>query len=224
MKATKMRLLFLLAVGFVLFVSAQAGDLEPPGAPAPTMVTLQEIYNLVQSQAGGFAIQKTGQTGCWDGAGTSIPCAGTGQDGEYQNGASVSPRFTDNGDGTVTDNPTNLIWLKFANCFGFGDWTNALSDANTLADGLCSLTDGSVVGDWRLPNVRELQSLIGYSNSLPALPTGHPFSGVQSSYYWSSTTFAGNPITAWGVLLDGGTVIVGNKTITGLVWPVRGGP
>ena len=71
-----------------------------------------------------------------------------------------NPRFTDNGNGTVTDNLTGLIWLKNANCFGAKDWAMALSDANTLNNGECGLTDGSVEGDWRLPNVREMQSLI----------------------------------------------------------------
>ncbi|NIO68243.1 MAG: DUF1566 domain-containing protein, partial [Anaerolineae bacterium] len=56
--------------------------------------------------------------------------------------------------------------------------------------GECGLGDGSSEGDWRLPNVRELQSLIDYGRQTPALPSGHPFTGVQSSLYWSSTTHA----------------------------------
>jgi len=62
-------------------------------------------------------VPKSGQTACWDESGYPIDCVGTGQDGEYQGGVSVDPRFTDNGDGTVTDNLTGLIWLKDANCF-----------------------------------------------------------------------------------------------------------
>jgi hypothetical protein len=66
-------------------------------------------------------VRKTGQTGCWDSSGAVIACAGTGQDGELQKGAALpSPRFTDNGDGTVTDNLTGLIWLKNADCWGGG--------------------------------------------------------------------------------------------------------
>ena len=124
------------------------------------MVTLQEIYDKLDDARGGpMRVAEDRPDGCWD-ALEPIDCAGTGQDGEYQAGVSVDPRFTDNGDGTVTDNLTGLIWLKDADCFGSRNWTNALSDANTLADGSCGLTDGSVAGDWRLPNVRELQSLI----------------------------------------------------------------
>ena len=117
--------------------------------------------------------QQTGQTICYDVDGVEIDCTGTGQDGEYQMGVVCpDPRFTDNGDGTVTDNCTGLIWLKNANCFEPTEWSVALTDCNDLADGICGLTDGSVVGDWRLPNVKELLSLIDYANNFPALPTG----------------------------------------------------
>ena len=58
--------------------------------------------------------------------------------------------FTDNNDGTVTDNQTGLIWLKEANCFGLRNWNEALTDCNGLASGSCGLTDGSNVGDWEV--------------------------------------------------------------------------
>lgn len=91
-----------------------------------------------------------------------------------------------------------------------------------MASGACGLTDGSVAGAWRLPNVRELQSLIDYGNFGLVLPAGHPFTGAQSNFYWSSTTLVFNPIYAWGVDLDGVDILV-NKTFSGYVWPVRGG-
>ena len=72
------------------------------------------------------------------------------------------PRFTDNGDGTVTDNLTGLIWLKYANCFGETNWHDALDASNNLTNGQCGLSDGSNLGDWRLPNEGELGSLIDY--------------------------------------------------------------
>ena len=56
-----------------------------------------------------FKLPDTGQTKCYDTGGTEIPCAGTGQDGAY----SINPMsYTDNGNGTVTDNNTGLIWQK----------------------------------------------------------------------------------------------------------------
>lgn len=201
--------------------TARAGVLEPPGPPAPTPLTLQEIHDACTG-GGACGVPKTGQTGCWWENGSSIVCAGTGQDGEYQAGAVVFPRFTTNLDGTVTDNLTGLIWLQDAGCFGDETWTAALADANTLADGSCGLTDGSEIGDWRLPNVRELHSLIDYGQSLPALTPGHLFSGVQSSNYWTSTSYT-SPTLAWGVHFQTGFVNIYGKDSTHYVWPVRGG-
>jgi len=146
-----------------------------------------------------------------------------------------NPRFTDNSNGTVTDNLTGLIWLKNANVFsGIRTWTSALTACSTLANGAGGLTDGSVAGDWRLPNVKELQSLIDYGRASPALcnaagtgwwTAGDPFTGVvlSASYYWSGTTYAGNTAGAWVVNLADGDLIMNNKCNSSYVWPVRGG-
>jgi hypothetical protein len=210
-------------VGLVgLYWFAQAGDLEPPGPPAETMVTLQEIYDACTA-GGACGVPATGQTECWDEPGDPIDCAGTGQDGEYQTGVAVGPRFTDNGDGTVTDNLTRLIWLKNADCFGLRTWTEALSDANSLQDGSCGLTDGSVAGNWRLPNIRELHTLFDYGQYDPALPSAHSFSGVQLERYWSSSTRAKDPFNAWCAFPSNGSVGYGPKQFTSRLWPVRGG-
>ena len=73
----------------------------------------------------------------------------------------VSLRFVDNGDGTVLDTQTGLIWLKDASCVdipltpghGMANWDDANAGAALLADGTCGLTDGSSPGDWRLPSL-----------------------------------------------------------------------
>jgi hypothetical protein len=180
------------------------------------------IHGCTTVQGGGGEVAATGQTVCYDSVGAVIPCAGTGQDGEYQAGTPLpSPRFTVNGDGTVTDILTGLIWLQDANCFLTRTWAQALADANGLASGSCGLTDGSVAGDWRLPNVRELQSLIHYGFFNPALSNatgtakwmtnGDAFNNVVASDYWSSTTVEDDPSFAWVVNFGVGFVIVNGK-------------
>jgi len=175
--------------------------------------------------AGTVDLPQTGQTTCYDTAGNVIACAGTGQDGDWQAGVAwPSPRFTDNVNGTVTDNLTGLIWLKNANCFGTRAWANALNDANTLNSGECGLSDGSVEGDWRLPNVNELGSLINdeQSNTTTWL-NGQGFSNVQDWWYWSSTTHAYYTVNAWRVYMWYGFVGNGPKVDSYYVWPVRAG-
>jgi hypothetical protein len=165
-------------------------------------------------------LPKTGQTTLY----------ATGDDGDLQKGVECpEPRFTDNEDGTVTDKCTGLVWLKDANCFGQQTWANALISSNALANGPCGVSDGSLAGDWRLPNIRELHSLIDYGNIEPALPSGHPFTGVQVSpnpvtLYWSSTTFPPATHAAYTVDMNYGSVGAFSKnSVPYYVWPVRGG-
>ncbi|MEO5346678.1 MAG: DUF1566 domain-containing protein [Magnetococcus sp. YQC-9] len=150
----------------------------------------------------------------------------TGDDGALKKGVAwPGPRFTDNGDGTVKDNLTGLVWMKNANCWGGQNWANALSKVASLNAGSVSCT-GYTTGthtDWRLPNKRELISLIDSSQHSLAFPSGHPFSGVQADYYWSSTTYAGFTDDAWIVRLYNGYVANFGKTYSYYVWPVRGG-
>jgi len=181
-----------------------------------------------------FFVYSCGGGGSATGGGSSwpAPVAATGQitsyagtdDGALQMGVAwPSPRLTDNADGTITDNLTGLIWLKNANCFGQNTWTNALAESNNLANGSCGLTDGSTAGDWRLPNVKELMSLVDYRLYSPALPSGHPFVGVQSFTYFTSTTYTNITNSAWTVNFLYGVTFGDSKGLTFYVWPVRGG-
>ena len=150
----------------------------------------------------------------------------TGDDGEHQSGVPFpEPRFADNEDGTVRDNLTGLIWLKNANCFGTRTWEQAVSDYSGLASGSCGLTDSSSVGQWRLPSIKELESLIDFSNFAPALPSGHPFNNVSANNYWSSTTFALSTGNVWVVNMGFGDRSEGEYKLNDycVVWPVRGG-
>ena len=184
----------------------------------------QEGFYVIAVKKRNYApVEKTGQT-------TSYA---TGDDGDLEKGiAWPNPRFTDNGDGTVTDNLTGLIWLKNANCFELPNWADALSYCANLASGSCGLTDNSVAGDWRLPNIKELQSLIHYGFYKPALPNtagtgqwaeGDPFTSVRSYAYWSSSTYVDKTSQALVVWLEHGLGYLYDKSLNFYVWPVRDG-
>jgi hypothetical protein len=158
-------------------------------------------------------VPKTGQT----------LSMGERDDGALQKGVQwPSPRFIDNGNGTVADKLTGLIWLRNANRFGPKSWPEALSDCNGLSAGSSGLTDGSKVGDWRLPNIRELLSLVDYGKTGPCLPEGHPFDGVNSNAYWSSTY---RDYDSWVVSFSSPSVfyVIYISDARYYVWPVRGG-
>jgi hypothetical protein len=157
-----------------------------------------------------------------------------GDDGYFEKGVEwPNPRFTDNGDGTVTDNLTGLIWLKNANCFGQRTFDQAITDCNLLNNGQCSLTDDSSPENWRLPNRNELLSLLDMRFWEPALPNsagtgqwthGDPFINlITDSFYWSSTTYASLTSSAWYVHMYTGLVDSDIKIFPHYVWCVRGG-
>ncbi len=180
-----------------------------------TLVATFFILNFQRytAQAAPAPTPKTGQT-------TSYYAR---DDGALQPGVALpSPRFTDNGNGTVADNLTGLIWLKNADCFGPQNWDSALVEANTLASGACGLSDGSKAGDWHLPNKNELWSLVDYGSYAPALSAGHPFTVVQADSYYSSSTYSLG--SAWGVYMTTGYVeYYGKSDDNSHVWPVRSG-
>ncbi|MBI5047637.1 MAG: DUF1566 domain-containing protein, partial [Deltaproteobacteria bacterium] len=162
-------------------------------------------------------LSKTGQTICYDAAGAVIACTSTGQDGELQKGAAwPSPRFTVDSTGLcITDNLTGLMWVQAPDSIT-RTWATALTYANNLT--ICGYSD------WRLPNRKELRSLINYAqaNTAAWLNT-QGFSNVQADYYWSSTTYASSTTFAWYVNMWNGNVFGGLKTNAFYAWPVRAG-
>ena len=155
----------------------------------------------------GAVVPKTGQTASYR----------SGDDGDLEKGVAwPSPRFSvQTNTSLVVDNLSGLMWSRNANLAGLLTWDGAVDYCNGLSLG------GHT--DWRLPNVRELQSLIDYSRLTPALPAGHPFTGVKSDYYWSSTTYASDTNGAMLVDFMDNQTLAAFKTSGGCyVWPVRG--
>jgi hypothetical protein len=161
---------------------------------------------------------QTGQITCHDATGRNIPCFGSGQDGEFRKGFPWPvPRFEPEGD-TVLDRLTGLIWSMDANLTEFPvTWQEAL---NYIAGMNRERILGST--DWRLPNRRELRSLMSHQTKKPALPEGHPFRNVFPGWYWTSTTAAINTAYAWYIHMEGARMFYGNKEQFFLLWPVRG--
>ncbi len=188
------------------------------------------VWPVRAGQSGTVDLPKTGQTVCYNAAGDIIDCATAGQtqDGKELRGVAwPSPRFTA-GTGAevdcVTDNLTGLMWAKNGNLpNGRKTWQQALDYVATTTNngaGMCGHND------WRLPNRKELRSLVNYSQSNPATWLNNAtqgFNNVQAYYYWSSSSRASNTSYAWNVYMYHGGVNNGNKSSNSYVWPVRAG-
>lgn len=160
-----------------------------------------------------------------------------GNNGNQYDGVSwPSPRFTDNGNGTVTDNLTGLVWLKDANCIkskyssfdrdgyvdGIVTWQHALDFIAGMNAGIYPNCSAGFT-DWRLPNRKELWSLESLKVSQE-----NPFINIQDRYYWTSSTYARYTDSAWAVNISKKSERMSffkkdSYYDAGYVWPVRGG-
>jgi hypothetical protein len=116
-------------------------------------------------------------------------------------------------DQAVCDNTTGYVWERSL------DTTTRDFEA---AIGHCSQRVVNGQTGYRLPTVKQLISLLDYSQSSPALPSGHPFKNVQQGFFWSATTNVAAPPFAWVVRFSFGFVGSFIKSNTGFVWCVRG--
>lgn len=156
-------------------------------------------------------ILATGQTRCYDAFGNEINCTATGQDGDLRRGAVRS--YTDNGDGTITDNATGLMWeaKDDNNVGGLHDkddtyaWDGAFQFVAQL-----NATKFAGHSDWRLPNRFELESIVDVERTSPAVDpvfntacmpacTGAACSCTAPAAYWSSTTNRRDTRRAWWI-------------------------
>jgi chitodextrinase len=204
-----------------------AGNVSPASDPATAATA---------AASAAVRLPQTGQTACYSGTGAVIDCVNTGQNGELQKGAAwPSPRFTANADTTITDNLTGLAWAPNGDLMpsrdpgwdadktpddGMVTWQHAL-------EYVAKLNTENYLGhnDWRLPNRRELRSLVNYGViDTVAWLNSQGFTGAQSVEYWSSTSWAVNARYAWYVYLLSGYVIDdSNKDDAFSLWPVRAG-
>jgi hypothetical protein len=177
---------------------------------------------------------------------------GPGSDGDVQAGAALS--YVDNGDGTITDLNTGLIWEKKDDSGGIHDMDNVYSwstgtnymDGTMTTSFLATLNGGDGFAghtDWRIPNYRELQSILDVARRYPTVdPVFHQSvtcmgcsditqtacsctASTAPSVYWTSTTIAAISTGAWIVDFAVGSVFSGDisKTSNQRVRAVRGG-
>jgi len=159
-----------------------------------------------------------------------------GDDGDIEAGATLS--YTSNADGTITDNNTGLVWEKKTTTCG-GDihcvdddtytWDTAFTGFIDLLNDVANSGVSCFAGhcDWRLPNIKELQSIVNYENVNPAVSPAFNDcangSCTAASTYWSSTTYALIPAGAWNVNFFDGFVDAIDKAVDFSVRAVRGG-
>ena len=230
------------AVNHALTTCSDDGICSMASCPAQLATCRDELANC-RAQPGSQRFPASGQT-------TSY---GPGSDGDVQAGAPLS--YTDNGDGTVTDHNTGLMLEKKDDAGGIHDMGNVYTwgtpdppytmNGTMVTEFLATLNRAPCFAghcDWRIPNVKELQSIVDYEIPFPGPAVTAAFntncvagctvngnggsmcSCTASDVYWSSTTYAGGPYYAWVVYFTSGYVLNFNsKGINSAVRAVRGG-
>ena len=195
--------------------------------------------DLLVCQENAVVFPATGQTLCWTQAGVPIECdVEKGEDGYFEAGGTLS--YIWNNDGTLVDVNTKLMWERKDMSGGIHDmnrtyrWVQSFREhihvlnntckndetvscgVNGDADCAAELGEGEVCGfagfrDWRMPNVKEMQSIIDYSQTMPAVSLAFNWmcgegcslmgesgcSCTSLGNYWTSTSHVGNPERAW---------------------------
>lgn len=157
-----------------------------------------------------------------------------GRDGASQRG--LARACVDNGDGTITDTRTGLMWEKLSDDDSIHDKDHAYRRPDALAVKIALLNQMAFAGytDWRLPNVSELQSLVSYGTFAPAVPSAFntgcvPWCTVQScsctrsARYWTPSGAPNNPLNTPLVDFSDGEISVAGESSSEQIRAVRGG-
>ena len=118
----------------------------------------------------------------------------------------------------VLDRETGLVWERAPDA-GERTWFNAVE--------FCQRRELGNRQGWRVPSIQEIRSLVDTAQAAPALPPGHPFTGVRSGrsdIYWSMTTDARSAVHVYTFTFnDAGSLIATPRDFVQLTWCVRGG-
>jgi hypothetical protein len=170
------------------------GDVNNSGQVdlSDAIAILQLLFTGERSQLDcrGGPVPSTGQTECYDAVGNAVQCASPdwlGQDGLSQTGCPNVGRIVDNGDGTLIDRCTGLVWEREAPATPYA-WEQAIKRCNEL--------ELAGYDDWRLPNVHELHSIVNYGMEMSHTSQ---FLGPSQEWFWTSTTSLQNKEAAFSV-------------------------
>ena len=191
MKSKILRSISILAILSVVFIACSSDDDNTDSVDD----TSSDISNT-ELTINDYAQIASGQVTLYDDegnvlSGLSEGDAFYGQDANYLNGASMS--YTDNGDGTVTDDNSGLMWQQVPSSDDY-TWQEAVDYCDDLVF--------AGYNDWRIPNLKELYSISDFSSGWPYLDTGYftLASGqiTKDEQYWSSNYYV-------GVTVEGGS-------------------
>jgi hypothetical protein len=213
----------LTAVNHALTSCSDDGICSTASCPSQ-LATCRDELATCRAQPGGQRFPASGQTTAY----------GPGSDGDVRAGAALA--YRDNLDGTITDNNTGLMWEKKDQAGGIHGWNNAYTwgmpdppytmNGTMVTEFLATLNRAPCFAghcDWRIPNVKELQSIVDHQNADPAVDAAFNTSCVvgctvdgassttmcsctQFDFYWSSTTSQTAPEAATGVFFTNGSV------------------
>lgn len=150
-------------------------------------------------------------------------------DGDYQKGLTLTrpivkgavgnTRFVINGDGTITDSATGLMWIRAPQTAPGAPFNGKMSWANAIIN--CEALTYAGHNDWRLPNVKEMVSILDFENATPPVDGGIFTDYEPAQTYWTSTTDRGTPTRAWRISAGSGYVYWAAKTSIYYAFPVR---